>query len=158
MSINAFIDVRNQNYYIDKKWPGRRLDFRLYKTILSDIGTINRAFAYGTYSEDRAKKFISVLYHLGYEPKFNKVPPDGWFSWDVNIAIDIVRLSDRCDTVILGNSNTNMLPVINWAMCKGLKVIVVGCNIHPDVRSSCDRWIEISEDMLEDDSITTTAE
>jgi len=157
MSVNAFIDIRNQNYYVDKKWPGRRLDFRLYMDKLKTLGNINRVFAYGTYSEERAKKFVSALFHLGYEPRFIKVPLEGWFSWDVELAIDVVRMAERSDTIVIGNSNRHMIPVISWARLNGLQVIVVGCNIQSDIRAACDRWVEITEDMLEDDSITTTA-
>ena len=153
MSVNAFIDVRNQNYHINKKWPGRRLDFKSLMNTLINIGEINRAFAYNTYVEEGAKKFRSVLHHLGYEPQYKKIDKDTWYSWDVRIAVDIVNLNKTSNTLVLGSSSRSMAPIIEWAIYQGIKVIVLGCGINSELKSVCDHWIEIPEDMLEDETI-----
>jgi uncharacterized LabA/DUF88 family protein len=148
----VFIDVRNQYYCINKKWEGRKLNYAKYLSKATTFGGIVRSFAYGTRIDDTAQKFITALHHLGFEPQYKMVNTNEWYSWSVGIAMDIVRLvtNNKIDTVILGTADRSIVPVINWAKERGVRVVVIGCGICKDIKNSCDRWIEIQEDMLED--------
>lgn len=147
----VFVDVGNQFYCINKKWPGRKLNYEIYMGKCTQFGEIARAFAYGTQVENSASKFISCLHHIGYEPNYRTVEKNSWYSWDVGISIDIVRqvAHDKCDVIIIGNSNRTIVPVIMWAKERGVRVIIMACGINVEVREACDQWIEIKDDMLE---------
>ena len=149
--IAVFIDVSNQFYCINKKWEGKTLDYDKYKKTAEEDGDIVRAFAYGTQVEGAASKFISCLFHLDYEPKYETVEKNNWYSWDVGMAMDMVRMSDKVDTIIIGNSNNTMTHVINYLKEKGIRVIAIGCGLSKKVKDSCDQWIEINEDYLENE-------
>lgn len=149
--VGVFVDVGNQFYCINKKWPMRKLNYEKYLVKAKSFGTIARAFAYGTQVEDTAARFIVALHHLGYEPKYKQVERKVWYSWCVGMAMDIVRLviNDKVDTVIIGNSDRSMASVISWTKEQGVQVIVMSCGINKDLKTVCDRWIEIDDTMLE---------
>jgi uncharacterized protein (TIGR00288 family) len=149
----VFIDVGNQFYCINKKWPGRKLNYEKYLETANTFGSVTRAFAYGTQVEGAAINFITCLHHLGYEPHYKTVEKNSWYSWDVGMAVDIVRLilHDKTDVIIVGNSNRSMAPALQWAKERGVRVVVVGCGINKDLKDVCDQWIEISDKMLADE-------
>lgn len=148
----VFIDVGNQYYCVNKKWDGRKLDYEKYLKKCKEYGEIERAFAYGTQIEDYARTFISCLFHIGFEPNYKQVEKGEWFSWDVGIATEIVRLisAGKADTIIIGHSNRQMAPIISWAREQGIRTIIMGCGINKDLKEACDQWIEIKDTMLEE--------
>lgn len=147
--VGVFVDVSNQFYCINKRWPGRKLNYEAYRAKAETFGTIVRAFAYGTQIDDSASKFISCLYHFGFEPQYKNIEKDNWYCWDVGIAMDMVRMHEKLDIVVLGTSNKSMAPVISYLKEKGVRVVVMGCGISREVKDTCDEWIEIKEVMLE---------
>ena len=147
--IGVFIDVGNQFYCINKKWEGRKLNYETYKVKATEYGNIVRSFAYGTQVDEAASKFISCLHHLGFESRYKSVEKNKWYSWDVGISIDMVRLSEKIDIAIIGNSNKSIVPALLYLKEKGIRVIVMACGISKEVKEACDQWIEINEDMLE---------
>jgi uncharacterized protein (TIGR00288 family) len=152
--VSVFVDVGNQFYCINKKWPGRKLNYEKYLEKTKTFGTLGRAFAYGTQVDDTAAKFITALHHLGFEPQYKQVEKNVWYSWNVGMAMDIVRLvtNNKTDTIIIGNSDRSLSPVISWAKEKGVRVIVIACGINKELKLSCDRWVEIDEAMLESET------
>lgn len=147
--VGVFVDVGNQFYCINKKWPGRKLNYEKYLDKAKTFGSVIRAFAYGIQIDDTAANFILVLNYLGYIPQFKDIEKYTKFSWDIGMAMDIVRLHDKIDTVILGSSDRSVAPVISWAKEKGIQVVIIGCGISKELKTVCDIWIEIDESMLE---------
>lgn len=149
--IGVFVDVASCYYNINKKWPNRKLNYEIYLDIAKKEGSeLSRAIAYGTHVEEGARKFISCLNLLGFEPKYRTVERNQWYSWDVGMSIDMVRNHEKLDIIVIGNSNRNMAPVVEFLQEKGCKVIIISCGIPRELRECCFKWIEISEDMLEE--------
>lgn len=150
--VGIFVDVSNCFYNINKRWPDRKLNYDCYiKQALRTSGQVeaSRAIAYGTQVEDTARKFISCLNILGFEPKYKTIEKGQWYSWDVGIAVDMIRNCENLDTIILGNSSRHMVPVVQFLQEKGVKVIVIACGIPRELRECCSKWVEIEEEMLE---------
>ena len=147
----VFIDVGNQFYCINKRWPGRKLNYERYMAKCKSFGQVNRAFAYGTQVDDSAIKFITALHHFGFEPHYKQIEKNTWYSWDVGMSLDIVRLHQKSDVIIIGNSNRSIAPLVNWIKERGIRIIIMACGINKDVKEACDQWIEVTEDMLEDE-------
>ena len=157
--VGIFIDVGNQYYCINKKWPGRKLNYRKYYDLAGSQGTIHCALAYGTQVGDSASKFTTCLRHLGFDPKYKTVEKNSWFVWDVGIAVDMMRYSDKIDAVVLGNSNRSMIPAVQSLRERGIKVTIVSCGINKELKETADAWLEIEEDMLEtEDNLCTKDE
>jgi uncharacterized LabA/DUF88 family protein len=157
-SLGVFVDVNNIYSCVNKRFEARKLDYQKYlsKTLSilpgSDYG-LYRAFAYGTQLQDEASVFINALRHYGFEPKY-RTPKhfDRKVDWNVGISMDVVRVMDKLDIVVLGSSNADLVPLIDWTKERGILCIVHACNIPKALRDSADRWIEITEDLLEDRS------
>lgn len=69
---------------------------------------------------------------------------------DVEIAIDIVRLIERVDTVVLGSADSDFAPLVTWIREKGCKCIVYACNISHELRAVASECIEIDDRSLTD--------
>jgi uncharacterized LabA/DUF88 family protein len=52
--------------------------------------------------------------------------------------------------VILGSSDPDLLPVVEYIKSKGVGVIILAAGIHRDLKKACNSFVEISEDMLEE--------
>ena len=159
--VGVFVDVGDQFFRINKKWEGRKLDYQAYFDKAKEFGSVTRAFAYGTQMNRNATKFISCLHHIGFEPKYKDMEAGQWFNWLVGICVDIMNLVNynKIDTVVIGLSLKDIVPLVNCIKDKGIKVIVMSCGIHKDLKEAADHWVEINEDMLSDNiNITDESE
>jgi len=148
--VTLLIDVGNQFFCINKRWPGRKLNYSEYLEKAKTFGTVTRAIAYGTQIDDSAATFITALHHLGFEPKFKQIEKNTWYAWDVGISVDVVRFHEKTDVLVLGSSNRNMVPIIKWAKERGIRVVVMSCGVNRDLKDAADQWLEITESMLEE--------
>ena len=158
--IGIFADISNLYYCVGRKYPERKLDYRKYLKFVKDIGDVTIAIAYGSQLASSASGFIYCLKQMGFQTKFktpktyNNELPDGPIlkrkaDWDVGITMDIVNMIDRLDMVILGSGDGDMLPVVEWAMARGVEVVVIATGISKDLRDHCTKFIEIPESFLE---------
>lgn len=152
MRVGVFVDVGEQFFRINKKWEGRKLDYQKYYDKAKEFGEISRAIAYGTQINKNASKFKSCLYYIGFEPKYKDMETNQWYNWAVGISVDIMNLvnHNKIDTVIIGVGVKDIVPLVNCIKDKGVKVIVMGCSIHNELKEAADHWIEIGENMLSD--------
>jgi uncharacterized LabA/DUF88 family protein len=151
---HVFIDSGNQYFNIGKKWPNKKLD---YERLLNKIATfckIDRTVIYGTQIKYSAEKFMCALKHIGAETKFRQISPNSWYSWNVGIATDIVRVveSGGVDTIVIGVSDRSFAPILEWVKEQGIRVIAFGCNLNGAISSVADEYYEITEDLLEEAS------
>ena len=151
--VAIFVDVSNLYYCIGKRYEARKLDYRKYLDLCqTDFGEVYQAYAYGSYSGDKANSFISFLKKINFTCKFKERGEDKYrANWNAAIAVDVVNIVDRVDTVILGSADPNLLPVIEWAKAKGVSVIIIASNINHILKQACNQFIEIPEELLEDE-------
>jgi len=157
--LGIFVDVSNLYYCVGKKFPTRKLDYRKYLSFVKGLGDVSIAVAYGAQISGQANGFIYCLKSIGFQTKFKspksyKNPEDDFIlkrkaDWDVGITMDIVNMIDRIDMIILGTGDGDMLPVVEWAMAKGVEVVVIACGISKDLRDHATKTIEIPESFLE---------
>ncbi len=69
--------------------------------------------------------------------------------WDVGLAIDVVRIVDRVDQVVIGSADGDLAPLVEWVKEQGCRCIVFACNISRELRDVADEVIEIDEALLE---------
>lgn len=141
-----FVDVGNLYFCTSKKYPGRRLD---YAKLLKSVDGAFRAIAYGTQKESELSGFITALKHIGYETKFKKLR-NNRTSWNVGIAMDIVRLADSIDTIYLASSDPDLADALQWAKDKGIKCVVLSVGISRPLKDVAAESIELGEEFLED--------
>ena len=145
----VFIEIQNQYYCIHQKWEGKKLDYKKYLASLRKNYTVTEAIAYGLYFENNVDNFVACLGHLGYETKYKQTVEGKWFAWDITIAADMLRASEEVDTIILGHSGPQLIPIIQVVQERGVEVIVLACGINKELKDVVDQWIEIPASMLE---------
>lgn len=155
--VGVFIHVGNLYHSINKVLPGRKLNYRKYLNFAIGEGVCYRAIAYGLQREDEASNFITALGHSGFEAKFfkfRKFEKDGntvYQKIDLNLlmALDIVRLIEKLDTIVIGSSDPDLVPLIQWIKERGVDVRVIGCNISRNLKD-VSAWTELKEDVMEE--------
>jgi uncharacterized LabA/DUF88 family protein len=156
--IGVFMDVSNLYYCCNQKYQAK-LNYKAYLDFIKGYGDVTQAIAYGAQLKDEARKFIAVLEHLGFQAKY-KCPKtfEGTGTavkrkadWDVGIAMDIVQicLGVGVDTIFIGSADSDLVPVVNWTVNRGVTVVVLACGISRDLKDVATKWIEIPESMLE---------
>lgn len=160
-SVAIFVDIANLYYCIDRKWPGRKLDYSaLTRVAQGESAFIYRSIAYGLQHRSEATPFIALLKHLGYEvryrrPRMYREENSGKMverrtSWSMGIALDIVDavLGNKVDEVILGSSDGDLAPLVTWLAIRKIKTTVLACGISQELRRVCPNCIEVSEELL----------
>lgn len=85
-----------------------------------------RAFAYVIKSESMEEnKFFEALTDLGIETRVKDLQVfysgEKKADWDVGIAMDIVRLSEKIDTVVLVSGDGDFLEVLRYVKSRGIR-------------------------------------
>jgi uncharacterized LabA/DUF88 family protein len=150
--VAVFSDIANLYYCVGKKFESRKLDYRKYLEYCKTFGEVYQSYAYGSQVREEAKNFILCLKQIGFLTKFKETEKEEKrrVNWNAGIAIDVVNVVDRVDTVILGTSDPDLLPVVEYIKNKGVGVIIIAAGIHRDLKKTCNQFVEISEDMLEE--------
>jgi uncharacterized LabA/DUF88 family protein len=167
MNIALLADVSNLYYCVNRKFNGRKLNYKFLLEKATGDDKLYKACAYGTFLNDDTGKFITALQHLNYETKF--IDPkihtkaDGkkeyWNAdWSVGITIDVVRLISRVDTVVLASSMVNLVPLVEWIREQSVKTVIMSCGIPQALKRTADRYVELDESYLEKTSLLETLE
>lgn len=164
-SVGVFVDVGNLYHCVNKKFNGKKLDYKKYlEGVVPEGDILYRGMAYGVQVKDEAVKFISCLRHYGYEPKYRR--PKTYRSgeketlrripWGVGISMDVVRIvsNNKLDVVVLGSSEPELIDLCEWVKERGVKCVVVSCGIPKEIREAADIWTEIPESFLEETDST----
>jgi len=156
-NIGLFVDTSDLYHRIRRKFNGK-LCYEAYYEEVSSWGTMQQAVAYGMQVSAEAGGFITCLRVAGFDTRFKrpKVMRVGdreikRCDHGVSIAIDIVKTIDHLDTVVLGVSNPDYIPLINWVRDRGVKVVILASCVPRSLRDVADKVIEIDEEYLEDE-------
>lgn len=152
-NLAIFVDVSNLYFCINKRWPGRKLDFAKFVESLKGSDRLLRATAYGTEISNEASGFKKYLRNCGLDSKYKKCRfienGEAYRSdWSIGITLDIVRLAERVDSIILCTSNPEFSSLVEWVREKGVRCVIHACGIPRYLRRAADDVIEIGEDLL----------
>ncbi len=142
MNICVSVDIQNLYYNLYKKYKSK-LDYQKYLSACkTDNEHLHRAYAYGGNPDDSVK-FMDCLRHIGYDVKF------GQRYWNIEMTIDIFKVIDKIDIVIIGSNDVALIPLVDYLRDKGIKVIVFACNVGRVLAYHCDEVIEIEATLME---------
>lgn len=153
--LGVFCDVSNLYFTIRKKYQNRKLDYKKYIAFLKELGDISFMYAYVSQGKDETGSFAKALISQGFVPKYKEAI--GWDNGsgrrskadhDVTITMDIVKNINNLDMIILGTSDSDLLPVIQWVKEQDKKIITYACNIPEILRQTSSQWFEVSEGTL----------
>ncbi len=157
-NVGVFVDVSDFYYRIQRRFSGAKLDFEQYIIVANDHGKIFRAFAYGMQRNSEAAGFIKCLQANGFEAKYKRPKViricDREIKqcvWDCGITIDVVKLIDKLDVIILGVSNPDFIPLVKWIRDQGKEVIIFASCVPKTLKDAANSVIEITTDLLQED-------
>lgn len=128
--VGVFVDVQNM-YYSAKNLYSRRVNF---SKILEDaLGgrQLIRAIAYVVRAEEPLEQtFFDALEKAGFEVKVKDIQvfPGGVKKgdWDVGVVIDMIRLSNKLDVMVLVSGDGDYVPAVEFLKNQGHRVEVMG--------------------------------
>jgi uncharacterized LabA/DUF88 family protein len=151
----VLIDTQNM-YHSAKHLFGARLHFSRLVEMLTKDREMVRAFAYVAKSKTGEEKgFLDALVAAGIELRIKDViefsSGERKADWDVGMAIDAVRFSDRVDVVCLVTGDGDFVPLVEYLHGKGVIVQVAAFSESTSklLRDACDEYFDISEHKRE---------
>jgi uncharacterized protein (TIGR00288 family) len=146
--VGVFMDVQNM-YHSAKNIYGARVNFReILKTAVATRKLI-RAIAYVVTTESGDEKaFLEALTKSGIEVKSKdlQIFPGGMkkADWDVGMAVDTIKLSEKLDCVVLVTGDGDFVPLIQYLQANGQQVEVIAFE-----KSSSNKLIEAADDFID---------
>lgn len=150
--VGLFIDSQNL-YHSAKAMFQSKVNYS--KLVESAVARRNliRAFAYVIKSDaGDENSFFDALEKLGIEIRVKdlKVFHSGEkkADWDVGIAMDIVRMTDKLDVVVLASGDGDFTEVIKYAKSRGVRteVLAFANSAAKELVDECDEFYDLGQD------------
>lgn len=151
--VGVFVDVQNM-YYSARALYDQRVDFgEILKEAVGDRQLI-RAFAYVIEAgKEEEQKFFDALVERGYTLRskellrFHGGNEKG--DWDIGMAIDMIKLADKLDAVVLVSGDGDFADVLYYLKSKGVQceVMAFGSSASSQLRDSADAVLDLSENL-----------
>lgn len=156
--IGIFVDVPNIVYAAERVRV--KIDFGKLVELISRDRELVRASAYAPISDDpneplETQRFVQPFVGLGYRivTKPLKRYADGTVkaNFDVELAIDVLTMSDRLDIVSLVSGDGDFRRLVEIVASKGVRVEVVsfGQSVAAELRAVADVYTELNDHLKE---------
>jgi uncharacterized protein (TIGR00288 family) len=147
--VGVLVDVANM-YHSAKNLYKKNVNFKeVLKEAVAGRKLI-RATAYAIKTESRVETgFFEALSQQGFEVKMKDLQIFAGGAkkadWDVGIAIDAIKLSEKLDVIVIVSGDGDYLPLMNYIQnTKGCLVEVMGFR-----RTTSSKLIEESDDFVD---------
>jgi uncharacterized LabA/DUF88 family protein len=154
--VAIFIDAQNL-YHSAKNLYKKKVNFGAVLKETLEGRHLVRAIAYVITSESgEEKNFFDALEKLGIETKTKDLQIFAGGSkkadWDVGLAIDAVKASQKVDTIIIASGDGDFVPLVEYLKTAG------GCQVEVISfgRSSSSKLIEAADDFIDMDREKST--
>lgn len=150
MKIGIMIDANNLFFTLRMKFS-RKLDYAKYLEFCEELGDINFACVYGVHVKGQAIDFLTKLKAIGYIPCYTNVKERDKtkIRATVRMVVDAMSNTINYDTLIVGSSDKNMIPLFEYLAQQQKKVVVISTNIPNSMKLAAHKCIEIPKSMLE---------
>lgn len=156
--VGIFVDVPNIMYAAERM--GVTIDFGKLLEFLTRGRHLVRATAYAPISDDpqarlETQRFVQPFVNHGYRivTKPLKRFADGSIkaNFDVELAMDVLTMSDRLDVVSLVSGDGDFRRLVELVASKGVRVEVVafGQSTASELRAVCDSYVDIAANLKE---------
>jgi len=153
--VGIFIDVQNM-YHSAKNLYRANVDFgKILETAVAGRQLI-RAIAYVIRSKSRDEKnFFDALTNQGFEVKMKDLQifagGEKKADWDVGIAIDMIKMAEMLDVVVLVSGDGDYLPVVEYIQNHGRLVEVIAFKETTSAKliERADSFIDLSKNKKE---------
>lgn len=149
--VGVFVDVQNL-YYSAKNLYGAKVNFG---NILEDAVAgrqLIRAIAYVVKAEEPLEQtFFDALEKAGFEVKIKEIQifPGGVkkADWDVGVVIDMIRLSNKLDVMVLVSGDGDYLPAVEFLKNQGhlVEAMAFGPSASNKLVAGVDEFIDLDK-------------
>ncbi|MBW2980565.1 NYN domain-containing protein [Candidatus Woesearchaeota archaeon] len=148
--VGVFVDVQNM-YYSARNIYKSKVNFKELLTEAVDGRTLIRALAYVIKADVKEEKnFFDALRNIGYEVKSKDLQTfiGGMKKgdWDIGIAMDMIELAPKLDTVILVSGDGDFVDLVQHlkrAMGCRVEVIAFGKSSSSKLRENADEFTDL---------------
>lgn len=130
--VGVFVDAANTYICTAKTFNNRKIDYRKMMDFVIGKNNLMRAIIYAVkHGEDKdMSKWCKALNRIGFEVRFKEVSRYGdgnsKADWDVDICMDVVRMINRLDMVVIVSGDGDFVPLVRWCKEQGCIVRIVG--------------------------------
>ncbi len=150
--VGVFVDVQNM-YYSAKNLYKAKVNFvKILEDAVSGRQLI-RAIAYVVRAEEPLEQtFFDALEKAGFEVKVKDIQifPGGVkkADWDVGVVIDMIRLSNRLDVMVLVSGDGDYIPAVEFLRNQGhrVEIMAFGPSTSNKLKPSADEFIDLDKD------------
>ena len=151
--VGVFVDVQNM-YYSAKNMYKSKVNFaQILKEAVNNRSLV-RAFAYVIKADIKEEKnFFDALSKIGYEVKSKDlqtfVGGAKKGDWDIGIAMDMIELAPKLDTLVLVSGDGDFVDLIQHlrrAMGCRIEVMAFGKSSSGKLREETDEFIDMDKD------------
>lgn len=149
--VGVFVDVQNL-YYSAKNLYGAKVNFG---NILEDAVAgrqLIRAIAYVVKAEEPLEQtFFDALEKAGFEVKIKEIQifPGGVkkADWDVGVVIDMIRLSNKLDVMVLVSGDGDYLPSVEFLKNQGhlVEAMAFGPSASNKLVAGVDEFVDLDK-------------
>ncbi len=152
--IALFVDAQNL-YYSARMGFAAKVNYEKLLKLIVENRTLIRAYAYIVQPPDGdVKPFAMSLEHIGYIVKIKDVRTrsDGSAkaNWDMGMALDILGILDRVDTIVLASGDGDFVPLVDFIKTKSKRVEIFAFaeNTAYDLKEKADKFEPLGENII----------
>lgn len=153
-NIAIFVDSQNL-YYSARMGYAAKVDYEKLLRLITKERNLTKAYAYIVQPpEGDVKPFAASLERIGYLVKTKDVRTraDGSAkaNWDMGIALDILGMLDRVDTIVLASGDGDFVPLVEFIKSRNKRVEIFSFaeNTAYDLKEKADRFEPLSENVI----------
>jgi uncharacterized protein (TIGR00288 family) len=153
--VGVFVDVQNM-YHSAKHLYQAKVNFKKVLDQAVSGRKLIRALAYVIKSKSsEEQKFFEALDKQGFELKMKDLQI--FFGgakkgdWDVGLAMDIIRLSNKLDVVVLVSGDGDFIPLVEYLKNHGhfVEIIAFGRTVSSKLVEEADEFVDLEKNAKE---------
>ncbi len=149
-----FVDSQNL-YYSARMGYAAKVNYEKLLKLITENRKLVKAYAYIVQPpEGDVKPFATSLERIGYIVKIKDVRTrsDGSAkaNWDMGIALDILGIMDRIDTIVLASGDGDFAPLVDFikAQNKRVEIFAFAENTAYDLKEKADKFQPLGENVI----------
>ena len=150
--VGVFVDVQNL-YYSARNIYNSRVKFNEVLNAAVAGRKLIRAIAYCVKADmPEEHTFFEALEKAGFEVKIKELQTFAGGhqkgDWDVGIAMDIIKLMNKLDVVVLASGDGDYIPLLEYLQIQGVRVELVsfGKSTSSKMRDLVDYYLDLDSD------------
>jgi len=153
-TIALFVDSQNL-YYSARTGYAAKVNYEKLLRLITGNRNLIKAYAYIVQPpEGDVKPFATSLERIGYIVKTKDVRTrsngSAKANWDMGIALDILGILDRVDTIVLASGDGDFVPLIDFVKAKNKRVEIFAFpdNTAYDLKEKADRFAPLGDNVI----------